>query len=104
MSRAAVFVFCPTRADRIQLLICERTGLMLVNKRLEGGKFLWPQVRDGVMRMSSAQGRGPSVGRIAQARDTVAGSAAASGAGRNAATGRDGACRQQRLSSGFQTG
>lgn len=24
-------------------------------KRLEGGKFVWPQVRDGVMRMSGAQ-------------------------------------------------
>ncbi|MCG6112272.1 MAG: hypothetical protein MEQ74_08815 [Paracoccus sp.] len=25
--------------------------MVLVHKRLEGGKFVWPQVRDGVMRM-----------------------------------------------------
>ena len=29
--------------------------MVLVHKRLEGGKFVWPQVRDGVMRMSGAQ-------------------------------------------------
>jgi transposase len=29
--------------------------MMLVHKRLEGSKFVWPQVRDGVMRISSAQ-------------------------------------------------
>jgi transposase len=27
---------------------------MLVHKRLEGCKFVWPQVRDGVMRISPA--------------------------------------------------
>jgi transposase len=37
----AVFVFRSKRADRL--------------KRLEGGKFVWPQVRDGVMKMSPAQ-------------------------------------------------
>ena len=37
----AVFVFRSKRADRIKLL--------------EGGKFVWPQVQDGVMRVSSAQ-------------------------------------------------
>lgn len=29
--------------------------MVLVHKRLEEGKFVWPQVRDRVMRMSSAQ-------------------------------------------------
>ena len=29
--------------------------MVLVHKRLEGGKFVWPQVQDGVMRMSTAQ-------------------------------------------------
>jgi len=37
------------------VLVWDRTGLVLVSKRLEGGKFVWPQVRDGVMRMSPAQ-------------------------------------------------
>lgn len=51
----AAFVFRAKRADRIKLLIWDQTGMVLVHKRLEGGKFVWPQVRDGVMRMSGAQ-------------------------------------------------
>ena len=51
----AVFVFRSKRADRIKLLVWDQTGMVLVHKRLEGGKFVWPQMRDGVMRLSSAQ-------------------------------------------------
>ena len=51
----AVFVFRSKRADRLKVLVWDRTGLVLIHKRLEGGKFVWPQVRDGVMRMSPAQ-------------------------------------------------
>ncbi len=48
------FVFRAQRANRIKILVWDRTGLVLVHKRLEGSKFVWPQVRDGVMRMSPA--------------------------------------------------
>jgi transposase len=48
-------VFRSKRADRIKLLVWDQTGMVLVHKRLEDAKFVWPQVRDGVMRMSSAQ-------------------------------------------------
>jgi len=51
----AAFVFRSKRADRIKVLVWDRTGMVLVHKRLEGAKFVWPQVRDGVMRMSPAQ-------------------------------------------------
>ena len=51
----AIFVFRAKRADRIKMLVWDQTGMVLVHKRLEGGKFFWPQVRDGVMRLSSAQ-------------------------------------------------
>ena len=51
----AIFVFRARRADRIKLLVWDQTGMVLVHKRLEGGKFVWPQVQNGVMRMSSAQ-------------------------------------------------
>jgi transposase len=51
----AVFVFRSKRADRIKMLFWDQTGMVLVHKRLEDGRFVWPQVRDGVMRMSSAQ-------------------------------------------------
>lgn len=50
----AAFVFRAKRADWIKILVWDRTGLVLVHKRLEGSKFVWPQVRDGVMRMSPA--------------------------------------------------
>lgn len=46
----AAFVFRAKRADRIKILVWDRTGLVLVHKRLEGSKFVWPQVRDGVMK------------------------------------------------------
>ena len=48
----AAFVFRAKRADRIKLLIWDQTRIVLVHKRLEGGKFVWPQVRDGVMRQT----------------------------------------------------
>jgi transposase len=51
----AVFVFRSKRADRLKVLVWDRTGLVLIHKRLGGGKFVWPQVRDGVMRLSAAQ-------------------------------------------------
>lgn len=50
----AAFVFRAKRADRIKILVWDGTGLVLVYKRLEGSKFVWPQVRDGVMRTSPA--------------------------------------------------
>ena len=43
------------RADRIKIVIWDQTGMVLVHKRLESGKFVWPQVQDGAMRMSPAQ-------------------------------------------------
>ena len=51
----AAFVFRAKRADRIKVLIWDRTGMVLVYKRLDGAKFVWPQVQDGMMRMSPAQ-------------------------------------------------
>lgn len=51
----AAFVFRAKRADRIKILIWDRTGMVLVHKRLESGTFVWPRVQGGVMRMSPAQ-------------------------------------------------
>lgn len=51
----AAYVFRSKRADRIKILVWDRTGIVLVHKRLEGGKFVWPTVRDGVMTISAAQ-------------------------------------------------
>jgi len=50
-----ILVFRAKRADRVKILIWDGTGLALYWKRLEKGKFKWPPVVDGVMRMAPAQ-------------------------------------------------
>jgi transposase len=50
-----VFCFRAKRADRVKLIFWDGTGLCLFAKRLEGGKFRWPRIEDGVMRLSAAQ-------------------------------------------------
>ena len=50
-----VFVFRARRADRVKLLYWDGTGLCLLSKRLEGGRFHWPRLEDGVMRLSPGQ-------------------------------------------------
>lgn len=50
-----MFVFRCKRADRIKLLLWDGTGLVLVTKRLEDGRFRWPRPGDGVMKLSLAQ-------------------------------------------------
>ena len=50
-----VYVFRSKRADKVKLLFWDQTGLVLVAKRLEGGRFRWPAIEDGVMRLSPAQ-------------------------------------------------
>lgn len=50
-----IYVFRAKRADRVKLLLWDGTGLMLVSKRLEQGRFRWPAISDGVMRLTSSQ-------------------------------------------------
>ena len=50
-----IYVFRARRSDRVKLLFWDQTGLVLVAKRLEDGRFRWPAVQDGVMRLSPAQ-------------------------------------------------
>ena len=49
------FVFVGKGRDRVKILVWDGTGLVLTYKRLETGQFSWPQIRDGVMRLSRAQ-------------------------------------------------
>ena len=51
----AVFVFRSKRADRLKLLTWDGAGLVLAHKRLENGKFAWPKVADGTMKLTPAQ-------------------------------------------------
>ena len=50
-----VYVFRAKRADRVKLIFWDGSGVVLVAKRLEDGKFRWPAIHDGVMRLSAAQ-------------------------------------------------
>ena len=50
-----IVVFRAKRGDRIKVLLWDGSGMVLAYKRLEQGKFAWPKVRDGVMRLSRAQ-------------------------------------------------
>jgi transposase len=51
----AVYVFRAKRADRIELVFWDGTGLCLFAKRLEDGIFRWPKIEEGVIRLSAAQ-------------------------------------------------
>jgi transposase len=50
-----VYVFRAKCSDKVKLLFWDGTGVCLVIKRLEGAKFRWPAIQDGVMRLSPAQ-------------------------------------------------
>jgi transposase len=50
-----IYCFRSKRADRVKLVFWDGTGLCLFSKRLEEGKFRWPRIADGVMRLSAAQ-------------------------------------------------
>jgi transposase len=50
-----IYVFRAKRADRLKMLFWDGSGLVLVSKRLEGARFRWPRVTDGVMRLTPGQ-------------------------------------------------
>jgi len=50
-----VFVFRGKQGDLIKLLWWSGDGMNLYAKRLERGRFVWPQATSGVVHLSSAQ-------------------------------------------------
>jgi transposase len=50
-----LFVFRGRRGDRLKLIWWDGTGLCLLAKRLERGRFIWPQARSGSIALSPAQ-------------------------------------------------
>jgi transposase len=50
-----IFVFRAKRADRVKILYWDGSGLCLFQKRLEKGRFVWPPVQDGAIRLSAGQ-------------------------------------------------
>lgn len=50
-----VFVFRGRRGDIIKLLWWTGDGLCLLSKRLERGRFIWPQATSGTVTLTQAQ-------------------------------------------------
>ena len=50
-----VFVFRGRRGDLIKLLWFDGDGLCLFSKRLERGRFIWPQATSGTVALTPAQ-------------------------------------------------
>jgi transposase len=50
-----VFVFRGRRGDLIKLLWWDGDGLCLFAKRLERGRFVWPQAENGTVSLTRAQ-------------------------------------------------
>ena len=50
-----LFVFRGRRGDKVKLLWFDGDGLCLFAKRLERGRFVWPQAQGGAVSLSPAQ-------------------------------------------------
>ena len=50
-----VFVFRGKRGDLIKILWWDGDGLCLLAKRLERGRFIWPQAANGTVSLTPAQ-------------------------------------------------
>jgi transposase len=51
----AVFAFCNRRHDRMKLLLFDRSGFVLVLKRLTDDKFRWPRREEPVVVLTTEQ-------------------------------------------------
>lgn len=50
-----VFVFRGRRGDTLKVLWSTGDGLYLLSKRLEAGRFVWPQAEGGKIHLTTAQ-------------------------------------------------
>jgi transposase len=51
----AVFIFRSKRRDRLKLLLWDGSGMVMVTKWLEEGRFFWPPISDGAVQLSATQ-------------------------------------------------
>lgn len=54
---SALFLFCGRKKDRIKGLLWDGTGFLLLYKRLENGRFQWPNSPDELHEISLQQYR-----------------------------------------------
>ena len=50
-----VYVFRGRRGDLVKLLWSDGDGMCMLTKRLERGRFVWPQAESGSVSLSAAQ-------------------------------------------------
>ena len=51
----AIYVFRSRRADRLKIVVWDGTGLVLILKRMSGGRFVWPKATAGTVTLSRIQ-------------------------------------------------
>lgn len=56
-NQRALFLFCGRRSDRLKGLLWEGDGFLLFYKRLENGRFQWPQSQEAVRELSRQEYR-----------------------------------------------
>jgi transposase len=66
-----LYLFCGRRSDRIKGLVWEKDGFLLLYKRLEQGKFIWPRNEEDVKSLTSQQFRWLMEGLTIEPRKSV---------------------------------
>ena len=51
----AVYAFCNRRRNRVKLLLYDRSGFLMVLKRLEADRFYWPRGQQAVVMLTTEQ-------------------------------------------------
>jgi transposase len=54
-AKHSAYVFANRGATRLKVLVYDGAGLWLCTRRLQSGRFVWPQQDSGILRLSSEQ-------------------------------------------------